>query len=96
MGTIHVIRNLSSGLNGIDVVGTELDEKRFLAMKALGDSLAKETGVSFTAVRADTPPEGPFTYISIMVPVPGLIAGAIADSAEGGRINIFAGVPVTV
>jgi hypothetical protein len=36
---------------------------------------------------------GTFSYFALMAPVPVLVAGAIAQSADGALINIFAGIP---
>lgn len=96
MGTIHIIRDLSSGVPGIEIVGSDLDEERLAAVHALGNELAAVSGVPFTTRKPTDPSAGPYDYVALMVPVPALIEEGIATCNPRGIINIFAGIPATV
>ncbi len=97
MGTMHVIRNLCQGVPGVEVLGGDLSDERLAALTALAGPLAEANGLTFTAYNPKTsPPAGPFDYIATMAPVPPLVAQAVLDAAEGGIINIFAGIPAGV
>lgn len=97
MGTMHVIRNICQGVKGISVVGTDMNDERLAALRALAEPLAKERGVSFEARNAKSnPPSGEFNYIALMAPVPALVAQAVEQSAPRAIINIFAGIPAAV
>jgi threonine dehydrogenase-like Zn-dependent dehydrogenase len=97
MGTMHVIRNICQGVSGISIFGGDLSDDRLAALERLARPLAEKHRVSFEAYNAvANPPEGPFGYIALMVPAPGLVAEAIGRAAQGGVINIFAGIAATV
>lgn len=98
MGQMHVIRNVCCGVAGVNVVGTDFDDERLDAIRKKAQPLAEANGVDLKIVNPKTQPLGdePFSYIGIMAPVPQLVAKAIEDAAEGGIINIFAGIPAPV
>ena len=97
MGVMHVIRNLSLGLDGLTLVASDVDDERLSALGRIAGPLAAESGVAFrtcSPVREAAP--GPFTQTIILVPQPSLVAQAVKQAAEGGVINIFAGIPPEV
>jgi threonine dehydrogenase-like Zn-dependent dehydrogenase len=97
MGQMHVLRSVCSGLKGLTVLATDMDDGR---LKTLGDkalALAKANQVDLRLINTKRDPAtGPFSYHAIMAPVGALVAAAVKDSAPGALINIFAGIPGTV
>lgn len=98
MGQMHVIRNVCSGIKGIEVVGTDFDDARLASVEAKAKPLADAAGVNLRLVNPqNTPIEGEtFSYFAIMAPVAKLLEGCIADAEPGAIINIFAGIPAPV
>lgn len=94
MGEMHVIRNVSLGLAGLSLVGTDLDDRRIEGLRRKAEPMAKTNRVALRLVNPNKEPvEGPFTYVVLMAPVGELVADAIRKAAEGAIINIFAGIP---
>ncbi len=97
MGQMHVIRNICSGLSGIEVVGTDFDDARLESLRIKAEPLARANNVKLQLLNtAKQAPEGEFNYIALMAPVPDLVAQAIGQSATDAIINIFAGIPAPV
>jgi len=94
MGTMHVIRLLSSGTPGVTVYAGDLNEERLAGLRALAEPLAREKRVGLCCYnpKTDSPAPG-FDYVVVMAPVPALAAEAVEAAAKGGVINIFAGIP---
>ncbi len=93
MGQMHVLRSLSAGIEGLTVVGTDLDDVRLDALAAKAEPLARANGVSLRLLNTrNEQPAGAFSYHLLLVPVPALVADAVAASADHGLINIFAGI----
>jgi hypothetical protein len=91
---MHVIRNVSLGLPGMSVVGTDVDDRRIEALRRKADPLAKANGVALRLVNPHRDPlQGTFTYFALMAPVGALVADAIQKADDGAIINIFAGIP---
>jgi len=97
MGVMHVIRNICQGVKGVSVFAGDVDDDRLAALTRIAEPLARKNGVEYRAWNptkektAET-----FDYTAVMVPMPELVATAVRESAEGGIINIFAGIPATV
>ncbi len=101
MGMMHVIRALALGDPGTEVVAVDVSAERLAALAAKSAPLARQRRLAFrtelAGPNAPPPPPGPApTYTVVMAPVPALAADAIARSAPGGIINLFAGVPVGI
>ncbi len=95
MGQMHILRSLSADVDGLTVVGTDLDDARLRSLAAKAGPLADANGVSLRLVNTSREQlVGSFSYQVILVPMPSLVADAIANSAEQGLINIFAGIAV--
>jgi L-sorbose 1-phosphate reductase len=93
MGQMHVLRSLSAGVPGLTVVGTDLDDTRLHALAVKAEPIARARGVSLRLLNTSSEPlAGSFSYHLILVPVPALVANAVAASKDGGLINIFAGI----
>ncbi len=97
MGTMHVIRNLCQGVEGVSVYGGDMSDERLDQLNTLARPPAEQNGVAFETYNAKThPPRDAFDYIALMVPAPALVADAIKRANPRGIINIFAGIPATV
>jgi len=94
MGQMHVIRALCSGVNGIEIFATDVDDARLESLGAKAMPMAGANGVALHLVNtARAPLAGKATYVALMAPVGALVAAAVRDIAPGGLINIFAGIP---
>jgi threonine dehydrogenase-like Zn-dependent dehydrogenase len=94
MGTMHVIRLLSSGTPGVTVYAGDLNEERLAGLRALAEPLAREKDLTLSCYNpAKDSPGLAFDYIVVMAPVPALVAQAVDAAAKRAVINIFAGIP---
>ena len=94
MGQMHVIRNVCSGVEGVSIVASDVDDGRLEALLHKAGPMAQARGVSLsTANPTRETSSDTFSYIALMAPVPALLAGAIRSSADGALINVFAGIP---
>ena len=97
MGTMHVVRNICQGIEGVSVFAGDLDDNRLNILTRIAAPLAKKNGVEYKPYNptkdkiAET-----FDYTVLMAPIPDLVAGSVHSAAERGLINIFAGIPATV
>jgi threonine dehydrogenase-like Zn-dependent dehydrogenase len=97
MGQMHVIRNLSTGIEGVSVTATDFDQPRLDALAEKVAPLAKANDCPLTTINPKTDPATvAYTYYAIMAPVGPLVAQAIDEGDDGAIINIFAGIPATV
>ncbi len=95
MGQMHVIRSLSAGVEGLSVLGTDMDDARIASIAAKAEPLARAKGVPLRFVNTQKNPLAgeQFSYFALMAPLGALVAQAVADSLPGAIINIFAGIP---
>jgi len=94
MGTMHVVRDLCQGVEGVSVCALDLDEDRLEELRHLAEPLAAERGLHFTAALSSQEATAEaFTYVVVMVPSPALVAQAVDEAAEGAIITVFAGMP---
>lgn len=97
MGTMHVIRNICQGVEGISVFASDVDDNRLDRLTRIAGPLARKNSVEYKAYNsAKQQSSEAFDYIALMAPVPDLVADSVHSTAEGGLINIFAGIPATV
>jgi len=95
MGQMHILRSLSAGVEGLTVVGTDLDDARLRSLAAKAQPLAQANGVRLRLLNTSSEPlVGRFSYHLILVPMPSLVADAVAGSEDRGLVNIFAGIAV--
>jgi threonine dehydrogenase-like Zn-dependent dehydrogenase len=96
MGQMHVIRGICSGVSGISVTGTDMDDGRLESLRKKAQPLAKANRVDLRLINTQKNPlNEKFTYFALMAPVGALVANAIRDSNKLSIINIFAGIPAT-
>lgn len=94
MGQMHVLRALASGLSGLRIVGTDVDDQRLAALRHKAEPLARSSGAELHLINTRTTPlEGRFTYIVLLVPAGELVAAAVEQAEPGAIINLFAGIP---
>ena len=96
MGTMHVIRNICQGVEGVSVSAGDVDENRLAALSETAEPLAKKNNVKYKPYNAKKEKVADaFDYTVLMVPIPALVASSVKNAAKGGIINIFAGLPAT-
>ncbi len=94
MGQMHMIRSVAAEHSPIELVGTDVDDKRLSVLRTKVEPSAQQHGVPVTYLNTrDTPITGEFTYQTILVPSAGLAAASIAAAADGCIIDVFAGIP---
>ncbi len=97
MGLMHVVRSICSGIEGVSVYASDLDDSRLEMLRKVAVPFAEKNGVEFQTYNPQkTQVTGKFDYISLMAPVPALVTQSVVDSAERGIVNIFAGIPASV
>jgi threonine dehydrogenase-like Zn-dependent dehydrogenase len=97
MGTMHVVRDLCQDVPGITIYAGDLSRERLELLTRTAAPLAQSRGLQFVPYRPDqSPAEGPFDYVVLMVPSAPLVAQAVDQAAPEAIINIFAGIPATV
>jgi threonine dehydrogenase-like Zn-dependent dehydrogenase len=97
LGIMHVIRNICQHVKGVTVFAADLDENRLAALSEIVAPLAEKNNVAYKPYSpAKTRITDAFDYTVLMVPVPDPLADSVKNAAEGGIINIFAGLPPTV
>jgi threonine dehydrogenase-like Zn-dependent dehydrogenase len=92
MGLMHTMRTAVSGVDGIKMDAVDVDDAR---LSHLGETVApkaKENGVPASFRNsANEPLEDSYSYVSVMVPAPALIAQAVDLAGHNGIVNAFAG-----
>jgi len=97
MGTMHVIRNIYSGIEGIGIFAGDSDDSRLATLFKIAEPVAIAKNVPYKqySPAKDKMPEGA-DYFVIMAPVPELAAAAVLSAGKRAIINIFAGIPNTM
>jgi threonine dehydrogenase-like Zn-dependent dehydrogenase len=96
MGQMHVVRALCSGVEGIRVVGADIDDTRLEALARKAAPWSARTGVPLRLVNTTKEKlDGRFSYQVVLVPSGALVAAAIDAAADGGLLDIFAGIPAS-
>jgi hypothetical protein len=96
MGQMHVIRDMSAGLEGVRVVATDVDDNRLHTVEKKVEAIGK-AGEAFSISNSRAlPSEEKFSYFALMAPLPFLVEDSIQRSTHGAIVNIFAGIPAPV
>jgi len=97
MGTMHVIRNICHGVEGVSVFAGDVDDDRLAKLTKIAAPLAEKNNAGYKPYNPsrDKIAEA-FDYAALMAPVPNLVAASVRSAANRGIINIFAGIPATV
>jgi threonine dehydrogenase-like Zn-dependent dehydrogenase len=95
MGQMHVIRNICSGVAGISMTASDVDDGRLESLLHKAAPMASSRGVSLSSINSSRQSHAGqgCSYFALMAPVAALVADAIAKCADGAMINIFAGIP---
>ncbi|HYE07789.1 MAG TPA: alcohol dehydrogenase catalytic domain-containing protein [Planctomycetota bacterium] len=94
MGVMAMVRAVASSASGALVEGGVRNPERAQALTERVRPFAEARGVRIRLFNPETErPEGAVGYCFLMAPVPALVQQAIADAAERGIINVFAGIP---
>jgi L-sorbose 1-phosphate reductase len=97
MGSMHVVRALCQGLEGVEVYAADLNDERSAALRMLAEPVAQSNRLKLSVYNPGRDKLGiSFNYIVLMAPVPALIPQAIASADRSAIINIFAGIPAEV
>jgi threonine dehydrogenase-like Zn-dependent dehydrogenase len=97
MGTMHVIRNICQGVEGVSVFAADTDESRLAALSEIVSPIADKNNVTYKPYNpAKDKIEDAFDYTVLMAPLSELLADSVKNAARRGIINIFAGLPATV
>ena len=94
MGQMHVVRSLCTPVEGVSVVGTDVDDVRLEALRRKAEPYSRRNGVPLRLVNtAKEPLDERFSYQVVLVPAGPLVAAAVDNSLPGGLVDIFAGIP---
>ncbi len=96
MGQMHVIRDLSLGVDGVQVVATDVDQHRLETVGRKVEAIGKGKAEFATSLSQALGAGEMFSYFALMAPIPVLVADAIKRSCRGAIVNIFAGIPAGV
>ena len=97
MGTMHVIRNICQGIEGVSVFAGDVDEERLAVISKIAGPLAVKNNIEYKPYNPkEEKPAEDFGYIVLMVPLAELVADSVENAPKRGIINIFAGIPATV
>jgi L-sorbose 1-phosphate reductase len=97
MGVMHVVRDLSLGIEGTTIFGADLDDTRLAALEKIAMPIAVKNKVSLKCYNPKKAPvDNEFDYSVLMAPVPALVSSAVKNSADKAIVNIFAGIPASV
>ena len=97
MGTMHVIRNIYRGIEGVSIFAGDSDDGRLATLLKIAEPMAAAKNVPYKQYSPvkDKMPEGT-DYAVIMAPAPELAAAAVLSAGKRAIINIFAGIPDTM
>jgi len=96
MGQMHVIRDISAGIDGVRIVATDVDDNRLHTVAKKVEAIGKaDAGFSTSNSKALAADEK-FSYFGLMAPIPMLVEDSIQRSLQGALVNIFAGIPAPV
>jgi len=93
MGQMHVIRSVASGISGITITASDVDDGRLEALAAKVQRLAALRGVAVRFVNPGREAAAEATYVALMAPSAALVAEAIRSGGERCLVNVFAGIP---
>ncbi|MFO7532266.1 MAG: alcohol dehydrogenase catalytic domain-containing protein [Candidatus Limnocylindrales bacterium] len=95
MGFMHVVRALTSGVEGVAVTAVDIDAARLAHLASVAGPLAADRGLAFEWLDSrERQPDGGFTRVGCMVPVPAVAAGTVELAAQGAIIDFFAGFAI--
>lgn len=94
MGLMHTMRAAVLGLEGVEITASDLSDERLRHLAAVVGPTAAERGVRLRVVNSAVEPLTPgYTYLTCLVPVPGVFAQTVSLAGDGAIVNAFAGFP---
>ena len=106
MGQMHTQMAVSGTAGPALVLATDIDDDRLNEIKARFEEMASDRGAGLVTLNpknvdssefdntvAELTGSGKFDDVAVMVPVPAIIEQGADSVADGGVLNIFAGVP---
>lgn len=94
MGQMHAIRAICSGIQGISVVGADVDDTRLQTLRLKAEPLARANGVPLRLVNTTREPIAEqCSYHIILAPLGALVAASVRDCPDSTLVNVFAGIP---
>ncbi|GDY13702.1 hypothetical protein LBMAG53_25800 [Planctomycetota bacterium] len=97
MGVMAMVRAIAASRSGALVEGGVRSVARASALRERVEAVAAARGVRTRLFNPETDtPKGQVDYCFLMAPVPDLVDKAVADAADEGVINVFAGIPADV
>jgi len=96
MGQMHVIRDISAGLEGVRIVATDVDDNRLKTVARKVEAIGKSNSGFASSNSKALPADEKFSYFGLMAPIPALVEDSIQRAEHGAVVNIFAGIPAPV
>ncbi|MBN2376182.1 MAG: alcohol dehydrogenase catalytic domain-containing protein [Sedimentisphaerales bacterium] len=97
MGVMHVIRNICQGVEKVSIYAGEISSERIAELNRIAKPLAQQNRIEYHPYNPQTDKlKVGFDYVALMAPIPQLVTSSVQTAAQGGIINIFAGIPASV
>lgn len=94
MGLMHAVLGAVSGTENLTIDALDVDDARLERLELVAEPVAKKHGVPIRFINSTKDKvDGPYTYVTVMVPAPALISQAVDLAGEGSIVNAFAGIP---
>ncbi len=94
MGLMHTMRAVVLGVPGISLDASDVNDSRLAHLAEVVGPTAAKHQVPLRMVNSANEPLSPgYTYLTCLVPAPGLLSQAVDLATEGAIINAFAGFP---
>ncbi|MDR1768589.1 MAG: alcohol dehydrogenase catalytic domain-containing protein [Propionibacteriaceae bacterium] len=95
MGLMHAMRTAVAGVPGVSMDAVDVDDARLAHLAQTVAPFAERHGVPASFRNSSAEPLAPgYSYVSLMVPAPALLAQAVDLAGPGGIVNAFAGFAV--
>jgi len=92
-----VIRNICQGVEKVSIYAGEISSERIGELNRIVEPLAQQHRVEYHPYNPQTDElKVDFDYVALMAPMPQLVTSSVQTAAQGGIINIFAGIPASV
>jgi hypothetical protein len=94
MGLMHTMRAAVLGVAGISIDATDLSDARLAHLAEVVTPAAAQHHVPLRVINSGSEPLQPgYTYLTCLVPVPGVLSQAVDLAGSGAIVNAFAGFP---
>lgn len=94
MGLMHVVLDAASGVPGLSIDAIDVDDQRLKRLKEIAEPVSERHEVPVTLINSTKEDlTGPYSYVTVMVPVPALVSQAVDLASPNSVVNAFAGIP---